>query len=541
MRVPSMSPIGTAAPVPYRWLVRGDWNGFFGLVVDNVSVLAFLATVLTGVFRFPPDVVLGRMFPGTALGVLAGDVLYTGLAFRLARRTGRADVTAMPLGLDTPSTIGMALLVLGPAFLRFQQAGMDVHAAAIAAWHLGMAATVIMGLLKLVLSFAGSAVQRLVPRAALLGSIAGIALALIGFFPLVEVLRFPVAGMVSLGIVLYSLVARGPLPRNLPGVLVAFVVGTALHYALGPLGMSGGAFEAPHVPQLRLALPHVDPAFVDGFRLATDYLPLILPFALLTVVGGINVTESARVAGDDYNTREVLWVDAAATLLAGALGGVAQTTPYIGQPSYKHMGARAGYTLLVGAFIGLGGILGFLGDLVELLPLAVLAPILVFVALDITAQAFEASPRRHAAAVALAFFPAIARMVAIKLGDPTVVPPARFAELLSAPGHALPEMRILVALGNGFILTSMLWAGFLAEVVDRKPRRAAAHLGVGAVLAFFGIIHSVHPDGGAYLPWQLRGIEHSVALQLSFGYAVLSLVMALLSLQRWAPSVGVDE
>ena len=49
-----------------------------------------------------------------------------------------------------------------------------------------------MGLLKLMLSFFGEAVTRALPRAALLGSIGGAALALLGFLPLVETLRSPV-------------------------------------------------------------------------------------------------------------------------------------------------------------------------------------------------------------------------------------------------------------------------------------------------------------------------------------------------------------
>ncbi len=101
--------------------MAGDLNGFFGLVVDNLAVMAFLATVLVGVFKFPADIVFTRMFPGTALGVLVGDLIYTWMAVRLGRRTGRTDVTAMPLGIDTPTTIGLALLVLGPAFAGFRQ------------------------------------------------------------------------------------------------------------------------------------------------------------------------------------------------------------------------------------------------------------------------------------------------------------------------------------------------------------------------------------------------------------------------------------
>ena len=172
-------------------LVAGDVNGFLGLVVDNLSVLALLAAVLIGGFGIPATIVFGRMFPGTALGVLIGDLIYTWLALRLARRTGRADVTAMPFGLDTPSTIGMGVLVLGPAFAKFRAAGLDPIAAGLETWYLGMAATATMGAMKLALSFAGRGVQRLIPQAGLLGSLAGIALMLIGFLPMIELLQTP--------------------------------------------------------------------------------------------------------------------------------------------------------------------------------------------------------------------------------------------------------------------------------------------------------------------------------------------------------------
>ena len=152
-----------SSKAPYLSLVPGDVNGFLGLVVDNLSVLGLLAAVLIGGYGVPAPLVFGRMFPGTALGVLVGDLIYTWLAVRLARRTGRNDVTAMPFGLDTPSTIGMVLLVLGPAFLKFRAAGLDANAAGLETWYLGMAATATMGLLKFLLAFAGRA-RLVLPR-----------------------------------------------------------------------------------------------------------------------------------------------------------------------------------------------------------------------------------------------------------------------------------------------------------------------------------------------------------------------------------------
>jgi len=212
---------------------------------------------------------------------------------------------------------------------------------------------------------------------------------------------------------------------------------------------------------------------------------------------------------------------------------VAQSTPYIGQPAYKGMGARAGYTLLTGLFVGLGGILGYVGYIVELIPRAVLAPILIFVALDIMVQAFLACPARHAPAVAFAFFPTVARLLAIKLGDPTIVPAANFQALLAAPAKELPSVLVTVALGNGFILTAMLWGAFLAEMIDRRLRRSALYLGVLALFSFFGVIHSASPDGNMYLPWSLAGpLARAIPYQFATAYAVLAVLLLLLSFSR---------
>ncbi len=100
----------------YVWAQRGDINAFFGLMLDNISGMILMASLLVEVFKLPKLFVLTRMIPGTAVGVVVGDLIYTAMAFRLARRTGRSDVTAMPLGLDTPSTFGSVFLIIGPAY-----------------------------------------------------------------------------------------------------------------------------------------------------------------------------------------------------------------------------------------------------------------------------------------------------------------------------------------------------------------------------------------------------------------------------------------
>ena len=193
------------------------------------------------------------------------------------------------------------------------------------------------------------------------------------------------------------------------------------------------------------------------------------------------------------------------------------------------MGSRAGYTLLTGLFIGLGGIFGYISFIVEFIPRPVLAPILIFVALDIISQSFKATPEKHAPAVAFAFFPTIARLLQIKLSNPDLVPPDKFTYFLTQPGKQIPELLVIVALGNGFILTAMLWGAFIAKLIDKQLRAASAFLVITAFFTFFGIIHSAIPEGSMYFPWQLSPQLSVVPYQFTAAYMLLAAMFFLFS------------
>jgi AGZA family xanthine/uracil permease-like MFS transporter len=531
----------------YRWAAPGDVNAFFGLMLDNVMNLVILAGILIYVYGFPDQLVYTRMFPGTALGVMFGDFVYTWLAFRLARKEGRRDVTAMPLGLDAPSTIGMAFTVLGPAFVS-AKTRMPEAEAAVLAWQVGMACMILIGVFKLAMSFLGGAIQKAVPQAGLLGSLAGVGLALMGCLQLGDILAEPVVGMVSLGLIFWALVARLPLPFRVPGVLASVAAGAAVYYGLGALGLLSKPL-APPVIEFPFGLPLPTLGFLKGMPLAlTQYLPMAVPFAILTVVGGINVTESARLAGDNYKTRSILLTEAVATLVAGFCGGVSQTTPYIGHPAYKAMGGRAAYTLACALFVGLGGMLGYLPLLARVLPLACLAPILIFVGFDIVTQSFQQTPRDHAPAVCFAMLPSIAQLLLIVLdkANPlfpaSALEPERVAAATGIPLAFAENFGVFVLLAHGFILTAMLWGAALAFLIDRRLGRAAAVLGVAAVLALFGLIHSVLPTGGIYLPWQAALLGSRTPYHWSAAYTVLALTVLLLGrLPASTESVAEDR
>ncbi|MCP4177835.1 MAG: hypothetical protein GY756_08720 [bacterium] len=508
-----------------------DINGFLGLMADNLAALAFLAGILIGVYHFPADVIFLYMFPGTCLAVFLGDICFTVIGVRLAKRKNLTNLAAMPLGLDTPTTIGLALIVLGPAFLAMKSGGMSVHQAALHTWYLGMAATVFIGIIKIAAVPIANKIQKIVPRAGLLGSLAGVGIALIGFMPLVSIFSVPIVGVISFGIVLYALIANIDFPKKIPGVFIAIAVGTVLYHVLAPFGLLEVTYSA-NISNFYFGFPTPNLGFLQGIVPSLQYLTIIVPFGILVVIGDINVAESAVAAGDPYNAKQTLLVDGICTLIGGLCGAVTQTTAYPGQPAYKRMGSKMGYTLFAGLFIGLGGVFGYIAFFVGLIPTAVLAPILVFVALEIVGQGFVCSPKKHATAVCLAMMPSVARYLAIQYQS--ILSTEKIQALISHVGAQLSPILVTTALGNGFILTGMLFGGFLAELIDKRLRRASFYLLLLGVFAMFGIVNSAELNGALYLPWTLTGSAAAVTFSFVSGYLTLAFIFFALSFTREA-------
>ena len=81
------------------------------------------------------------------------------------------------------------------------------------------------------------------PRAALLGSIAGVAVLLIAFLPALRIFADPLVGVVSLTVVLVALVGGRRLPGE-SGALAAVLAGTAIFWARWALTGAGAGRRA---------------------------------------------------------------------------------------------------------------------------------------------------------------------------------------------------------------------------------------------------------------------------------------------------------
>jgi AGZA family xanthine/uracil permease-like MFS transporter len=169
-----------------------------------------------------------------------------------------------------------------------------------------------------------------------------------------------------------------------------------------------------------------------------------------------------------------------------------------------------------------------------LLPRPALAPVLLFIGLEITSQAYGASPRRHMAAVTVAVLPSVAVVVQILLSQvyngalmSAALDPAGTMQATGLTNPAfINTVAVMIMLASGFIVTAMLWGAAVAFLTDRKVVPACITLLICAALSLFGFIHSVLPSGGVYLPWN---VDSRLPWHWAAAYTGLALVLLVLS------------
>ncbi|HEX4955833.1 MAG TPA: NCS2 family permease [Thermoanaerobaculia bacterium] len=476
-----------------RPFVRGDVDGFFGLALDNLVQLLLIDALCRTVLGFPSELVYSRILPGAALSLVVGNLFYSWQALRLARDTGRTDICALPYGINTVSLFAYVFLVMLPAKLAAQAAG-DPDPARVA-WQAGLAACLGSGLIELGGAFVAERLRRSTPRAALLATLAGIALTFISIGFLFRTYARPVVGFTTLAIVLLVYFGRVRFKGGLPGGLVAVGVGTLLAWAtglapVGPLPVGGAGFFPP-VP----VVGEVFAAIGRGDLLA--YFSVILPMGLFNVVGSLQNLESAEAAGDSYPTRPSLAANGLGTLAGALFGSCFPTTIYIGHPGWKAMGARAGYSVANAVFFTLVGLTGTLAYIAWAVPIDAGMAIVLWIGLVITAQAFSATPREHAPAVVVGLLPGVAAWGALMAknglraggmgmpGGPDFGP-----QLIPAFLASDTWIHGVFALEQGFIFSAMILAAVTVALIERQLFVAAAWCGAAALLSAAGLMHS---------------------------------------------------
>lgn len=510
--------------IRYPVWVRGDLDGFFGLMVDNLVQVLMIILLCTVAAGMAPGLVYSAVLPGVAISLLVGNVFYGLQAHWVARRDRNAECTALPYGINTPTVFAFALFIMAPVYQTYLPE-LGQEKAGELAWKAGMLACLVSGIIEFLSAFFAERLRRVTPRAALLGVLAALGIAFIAADFAFKIYTLPLVGILPLGILLLAYFARYRFPWRLPGGFIAVVIGTLIAWGLSTSAWVGwfGGTPPQSSERLRAALDQlgwVAPVFrgselldvLSRPELLLRFLTVSIPMGLINALGSLQNIESAEAGGDRFATGPSLAVNGLGSIAAALFGSCFPTTIYIGHPAWKALGARAGYSILNGVFFTACFLFGWGVFLKELIPIEAGAAIVVYIGIIITAQAFQVTPREHAPAVALALFPAMAALLIVKL--PLFLADAQagctMTEMVLNVGPitqepTLPGMIALMGANSSWLMTALILSALGASLIDRKYKAAAIWCGAAAVLTAVGLLHAYRLEGNVvheYFIWQ---------------------------------------
>src|SRR3990172_11717004 len=209
----------------YPLFGKRDLDGFFGLFIDNLVQLLLIVVLCKSCGIGGNSVLLlDYILPGAALGIVIGNFFYAWQARRVARRENRDDVTALPYGINTPSLLVYIFFVMQPVYQKTGSAEL--------AWQMGLVACLGSGLIEFAGAFVAEGIRPRTPRAALLSTLAGIAIGFISMTFALKLFQRPLVSMLPLAIILITYFSRVGVPLGLPGGFVAVALGTLCAWVL---------------------------------------------------------------------------------------------------------------------------------------------------------------------------------------------------------------------------------------------------------------------------------------------------------------------
>jgi len=499
----STSMTGTAGKSEFKpalW-TPGDWNALFGFGTNILVNMLVLTGLLRFVLKMPDSLVFGRILPALGLMMCLSTFYYAYLAYKLAQKTGRSDVCALPSGVSVPHMFIVTFVIMLPITIKTGDP--------MKGWSAGLVWVFFQSFILMIGGFIAPYIRKITPRAALLGTLAGVSVTFISMRPALEMYMTPQIGLVCFAIILVSWFGGVKYWKNMPAGLVAIAVGMIIAWGSNLFGLGIGGLSLKGVGDafasfgFSVPLPAIGQVF-SGFEFLGIILVTAIPFGIYDLVEAMDNVESAEAAGDEYPTTRVLTADGVVSLIGCLMGNPFINAVYIGHPGWKAMGGRIGYSAATGLMVVVLSWFGIISVLLALVPVVAISPILLYIGMLIGAQAFQTTPIKHAPAVVLALTPHLAAWAKLQidtmLGSTLAAAQAvgglaadKVGAVKAAAVAALPQQGVLYhgldVMGGGSILGGLMLGAIGVFVIERDFMKASAFALISAVLTYFGFMH----------------------------------------------------
>lgn len=481
--------------VQIPWFKSGDIDATIGVFFDGFTKILVGVSILSGTMGLSNDIIFGKIVSAigfTAFLLLAFNTFY---ARYLGKKTGNADITALPGGVSAGTFFVWLFAIIMPTYFASGDA--------IYAWKVAVNVNIMYSLVIIIFAFIIKFVIRHVPSQAMLGGLVGGSMAFLLIASMGDGFTNPLVIIPTLFILLFFNLGKIK-PKMFSPAFIAVAVGTIIAWMIGV--MKPADFMASfNTIGFYMPLPQFGLIGGEAFKGAITFLPLIFAFAFADVTALLQGLEQASINGENYDQRICLIASGASNLIGSFFGNPFPVNCYWGHPAWKKAKAGASYAILTGGIYLVLCLTGLVAIATSAIPSSATLVLLIFVATTTGAQAFETVEKKYYPAMIVATAIPIFELIYGKIENGVSAATNAIGHALAAGNIGFDVSTVVVdstylagaGIGNGYfdmskgaMLIAIIFASIIIFIIDRKWINVAVAFLVASVCSFFGLIHA---------------------------------------------------
>jgi AGZA family xanthine/uracil permease-like MFS transporter len=459
---------------------NGNLNATVGVFFDSFAKIAVSIAVLAGTIQLSPNIINRQLLPGVVTSLFILNLAYYWQAKSLARRTKRS-VTALPCGLQASCVFVWLFAIMLPLASKTHNP--------LLAYQVALVANVLNALIFTVVGLLLVRLKSLIPPPALFSGLAGSAFTWLAVNNLPTLLEHPLSGFLPLLVMLAVVFTHANLrlPLIMWGVIIGSAIAGLTHEFNWQLTENLASLQLTFPSLIKLNLSR------EVLTACSQYLPLIIAFAIIDAVSVIQILEESQLSQDEFNPYQSILISGVVSGASAFIGNPFALALFFGHYSWKQQYADHRYPLYNGLVYLALGLTGAVTGVISLVPAWVTLPILIIIGINTTALSFKSLNPRTYPLMIIGMIPIITELIYNKV------------ELVAVTHNILefshqPGIYGMFILAKGSILFSLLLTSSYYYIMEKRLVAAACGFGLLSIGVSCGLIHAQTPGWYFFTP-----------------------------------------
>ncbi len=433
-----------------------DIEASIGCFFDSFIKIILGVSIMITVINISDTVIYQKVLPSVGLSMLLLQIFTLFSAYSLAKSNPK--VISLPSGIAAETFFVCLFAIMIPTYKITGDPALALAT--------GVGANFISSLIMMLLSMVSNIILKYIPKQVLFASLAGATFTWLVLSPIKEAFNSPLFAMICFFIMLIPYI--GNIKIKPSPIIISIIVGIIISLSSNDVKIDliinstkNSGFYLPSILFDNLLL---------GINEAIKFLPIIIPIAIIELVGAIQAVEQARNMNHNYNPKKMIFITSLISLLSTFIGNPFTFTIFWGYSAWVKINASKNYPILIAIlfFITTTTYIGSL--IVNIIPIYSVLPIIIFIGLISVSDSLRTNDPKYFEAMILIMCMPIFNFLYINMLD--------------------TSSQSIKFLAQGATLLSLVWGSIFIFIMDRKYFNTAISCIIAAILSALGLIHA---------------------------------------------------